>query len=256
MADATLTLKGTFVWEELVTSNVDDAVDFYSSVIGWTFGEPMDTAHSYRLINAGDITVGGAFEHADFTPAWTSYVSVADVDASVGRAQELGATVIREPFDVMDMGRMAVMKDPSGAVINAWQSRDEESPRPAVHGTVCWHELRTTDVDAAREFYAAWLGWSIEPQDMGTFTYWLVFNGAQQLGGIMELTKQMMRDGDEPSHWRDIFQVDDVDAAFAAAVDKGATVLMEPSDIGVGYYAEVIDPLGANFGLMQTPADT
>lgn len=256
MAHATDTLKrsGTFVWEELITSDVMAARGFYGTVLGWSStSHPIGDGKSYTMFAAGEHTVAGGFETTDIPPAWGTYVGVDSADAAAARARELGAEVLREPFDVMEFGRMATFKDPAGAAINVWQAKgDEGTPPPAVHGAVAWHETRSRNLEASLSFYRELFGWTAEPHEMGTFTYWILSRDDQQVGGAMQISAEM---GDMPSHWAITFQVDDADAAFAAATANGATVLMEPEDIpGVGRYAGLLDPQGAAFGIM-TPAE-
>jgi predicted enzyme related to lactoylglutathione lyase len=247
---------GTFTWEELTTTDLDAALDFYGNVFGFEYSEQeLEDGGTYALLYAGDTMIGGAFEVAGQPPAWSSYVSVEDVEASVAAAVELGATVHHDPFDVMDIGRMAVLEDPTGAIIQPWQSvgtgRKGAGAAATTNGLVTWRELRSTDIDAAVEFYRTWMGWTSEPRDMGSFTYWVFSTDGQQVGGCMQITPEM---GDMPSHWRPIFHHDDVDEAYATASTFDVVTLMQPGPLDVGYYAELLDPQGANFGIMKPSA--
>ena len=88
-------------------------------------------------------------------PHWTSYISVEDADATAARAGELGgAAVFREPFDVLDAGRVAAIRDPTGAIVSLWQPRSRIGATLVNDvGALCWNELSTPDPEAAAKFY-------------------------------------------------------------------------------------------------------
>ncbi|MCZ6839724.1 MAG: VOC family protein [Alphaproteobacteria bacterium] len=114
---------GTFYWNELATTDVDGAKAFYSKVIGWKFDEMQMEGGAYWMLKAGDDRAGGlmAMPSAvpDGTPPyWMSYIAVDDVDAAVAKVSGLNGTVLTEPFDIPNVGRMAVIQDPQGAVIS------------------------------------------------------------------------------------------------------------------------------------------
>lgn len=112
--------EGQFVWDELVTSDVEGAKRFYKEVFGWTSRDmDMGEAGTYTMFQrAGDVDAAGAMTLPDPAPPphWLPYVGTDDVDATASRVPKLGGTVIREPFDVSSVGRIAIVKDPNGAV--------------------------------------------------------------------------------------------------------------------------------------------
>ncbi len=118
--------RGTFIWNELNTHDARKACEFYSSLLGWRFEEMPMPDGVYRIAKLGDNTVAGLFEMKgkDFEgvpPHWLSYIEVDDIDNRVAAAKRAGATMIREPFDVEGVGRIAILKDPVGALI-AWMT--------------------------------------------------------------------------------------------------------------------------------------
>jgi predicted enzyme related to lactoylglutathione lyase len=257
-ATGTLTRTGTFVWEELITGDVAAGRAFYQNVLGWTSTEqPLGDdaeAGTYTMFTANGQGVGGAFELNDVPPHWGTYIGVDSADDAIAQAKELGATVLREPMDVMEHGRMGTILDPTGAVVSVWESNLEAVREPVGHGTVCWREIRTRDLEQTKSFYGAWMGWTFEARDMGEFTYWIINLGERQVGGVMPIIPEMM--GDMPSHWGVIFEVADCDAVYEHALQLGAVTLMEPDDIPeVGRYAGLKDPTGAAFGVLM-PADS
>jgi len=181
--------------------------------------------------------------------AWLSYVAVESADASAARAKELGASILAEPFDVMEHGRMAMVQDPAGALFALWRAGTH--PGFGVRGdpgSVGWNELATSDVARARDFYTALFGWRAEVMNVGM--EYTVFNGdTGPLAGAYALTSEM--EG-MPVCWLPYFGVEDPDTMAAKATSLGATVLKEPADIpGIGRFAMVRDPQGAMFYIMR-----
>ena len=126
-------------------------------------------------------------------PNWFSYVTVARVDESAARAGELGGTVHAGPFDVMGAARVAVVADPTGAMIGLWEARSAiGAERVNDPGCLTSNELATNDVDAASTFYRELFGWVIEEVDTGGGPgYWLIHHeGATEgrNGGMRELS--------------------------------------------------------------------
>lgn len=108
--------QGVFVWDELSTSDADGAQRFYEAVFGWTTSDMGDEYGGYRIFNVGEAGIAGVMQASDIPPHWHPYVAVDDPDAIVARAGELGGSTLAEPMDVPDVGRIAVLSDPQGAV--------------------------------------------------------------------------------------------------------------------------------------------
>lgn len=113
---------GHFYWNELMTRDVEGAKSFYGTTVGWQFdGMPMEGS-TYWVCKDGDQAVGGIMDmnRPDFEgipPHWFAYLAVDDVDARVERAKAAGAELLRPIFDVPGVGRIAILKDPTGAVL-------------------------------------------------------------------------------------------------------------------------------------------
>jgi uncharacterized protein len=118
---------GVFVWDELMTSDPEAAAGFYGEVFGWTSRAAMDLGEmgTYTIFSRGeDDDVAGCVQTpagVQAPPHWLVYVGVDDVDATVARAKELGATVLQEATDIPDVGRLAVVQDPAGAVFGLFR---------------------------------------------------------------------------------------------------------------------------------------
>jgi len=120
--------NGMFSWYELVTDDVEEAKAFYGALLGWTFESNSDAGMEYTMARIDGVAhpVAGMFdkkhitvEHADRIPThWGNYITVDDVDTSVGRVAALGGSVIVPPKDIPGVGRFAVISDPGGAVVS------------------------------------------------------------------------------------------------------------------------------------------
>lgn len=115
---------GVFSWNELMTTDLESAKDFYSKVFGWTFEEtPMECGGVYICAKKDDLMLAGMYlknenvpEHVP--PHWGAYVTVDDVDASAAEAEKAGATIVYPLTDIPGVGRMCVIQDPQGAIFS------------------------------------------------------------------------------------------------------------------------------------------
>ena len=110
---------GVFVWDELGTQDVEGAERFYNAVFGWTTADMGEEYGGYKIWKNGETDVGGLMKMPEpsIPSMWSPYVAVEDVDATVAKAGELGGATLMEPMDVPNVGRIAVLKDPVGAVV-------------------------------------------------------------------------------------------------------------------------------------------
>ena len=243
---------GTFCWPELATTDQKGGVAFYRALFGWdVIEQPIGPTEVYSMFTLRGLEVAAASTmQADerqlgVPPHWNAYVSVASADESATRAQELGGKVLAPAFDVMDAGRMAVLQDPTGAVISAWQSKRHIGAKMLREpGTLGWTELLTNDTAAAEKFYTQLFGWKakVSPE----YTEFSV--GSTPDAGMMKLDPKW---GDVPPHWMPYFQVNDCDATAAKAAADGGQIHVPPSDIpNVGRFAMLADPQGATFAVI------
>jgi predicted enzyme related to lactoylglutathione lyase len=254
MGQRTEYTPGTFSWTDLTTSDQDGAKTFYTALFGWDVQDnPMgDDGSVYSMMLVGGDPVAAISpqqaqqREAGVPPMWNSYVSVADADAAAARAGELGATVQAPPFDVLEVGRMAVIADPQGAFFEIWQPKAHiGAGRVNGHGLLSWNELHTTDLEGASSFYRDLFGWTTSDMDMGGQTYRVVSVEDHGNGGI---STTLMPGA--PPHWLVYFGTDDLDASVAKIGELGGTVVQPPMDIGEGNQIAVAqDPQGAWFAL-------
>jgi len=248
---------GTFCWVELGTTDGEAAKKFYTELFGWTYNDsPVGPGMVYTMLKLDGKDIGALYQMpAEMTsqgipPNWLSYVSVASADESAAKAKELGATLMKEPFDVMDVGRMAVVQDPTGAVFAIWQAGTHKGAGVVnVPNSFCWNELATPDTAKAGDFYTGLFGWGKNVQQMGPMTYTSFMNGDRPAGGMYTPTPEM---GEIPTNWLVYFAVEDADAKLQKANELGAKTIVPAMDIpGVGRFAVIQDPQGAVFGIIK-----
>src|ERR1700730_5993495 len=149
-------------------------------------------------------------------PHWSLYLTVAHVDESVKQAEGLGAKVFAAPFDVMDVGRMAVLQDPTGAVFQMWEAKKHIGAEILNEpGALCWSELTTRDTKAAESFYTNLFGWTAKRSTSSDMEYTEFSNPGQPGVGMMSMPAQMP--AGMPSYWMPYLQVADCDASTAKA---------------------------------------
>ena len=116
---------GAFSWSELTTSEPAAAAEFYGTLFGWQFKPPMPHMGDYRVATIGEAMVAGIMPPPPgappMPPHWGVYVTVDNTDATAEHAVALGGTVLVPAMDVPNVGRMAVLQDPQGAVISVMQ---------------------------------------------------------------------------------------------------------------------------------------
>ena len=246
---------GTFCWVELGTTDSESAKKFYTSLFGWTFSDsPIGPDMVYTMLKLDGKDVGGLYqmgkEMQGIPPHWLSYVSVTSADESAAKAKELGGTLLKDPFDVFTVGRMAVVQDPTGAVFALWQAGTHKGAGVCnIPNSFCWNELATRDVTKAGDFYSQLFGWGKNVQQMGPMTYTSFMNGDRPAGGMYEPPPEM---GDVPPNWLVYFAVADTDAMVAKATELGGKVCAPPMDIpGTGRFAVIQDPQGAALGIIK-----
>lgn len=244
---------GTFCWPELSTPDQKNAVAFYRELFGWDVNDqPIGPTETYSMFKVRGLDVAAAYSmrpeerQSGAPPHWNAYVSVANADEAVKRAQQLGAKVLAPAFDVMDAGRMAVLQDPTGAVISVWQpGRHVGAKILREPGALGWTELMTRDTATAEKFYTQLFGWKakVSPE----YTEFSV--GATPDAGMMKIDEKW---GSVPPHWMPYFQVDDCDGRAAKAKQLGGRVNVGPNDIpNVGRFATLSDPQGATFAIIK-----
>lgn len=120
---------GEFCWSEIASTDLETCKSFYSNVFGWQFKKSESTGQEFEYLefasDGGPAPDGALYQMnpemfgGQVPPAHIAlYVSVDDVDASVEKAKELGGSVVFGPYDIPNVGRFAIINDPTGASIS------------------------------------------------------------------------------------------------------------------------------------------
>jgi uncharacterized protein len=258
---ATFANLNRFSWYELMTSDTDAAAKFYGAVVGWTTQPFPDPSMPYTLwvlptgMAGGLTTVPEEAKAMGVPPHWVGTITVASVDDTVTSAVGLGATVLMKATTMPNVGRFAILRDPTGA---AFSVLTPASPTDSVAdasevGRVAWHELWSTDPDAAWTFYSTLFGWvETGTMDMGSGGTYRMYGraGEASLGGIAKKEPMM-----PSSAWLFYVHVESVDDAANRLRELGGTVVMGPMDVpGGGRVLIGMDPQGAAFALHSRAA--
>ena len=212
----------------------------------------------YTMFNAGEEGVGGTvpLDSSQGIPShWVSYITVNDVDQTCDRTKELDGQVIQDPFDIPNVGRMAVVQDPAGAVFSPFKDKDPnwKPPTPRA-GTFAWHEMMSTDIEKAKPFYTDIIGWELGSMDMGEAgTYWLFRKNGQDVAGGM----QMPPDSPPHSNWLPYVGVTDIPGTVETCKKLGGAVIVPPQKVDDPvnvHFAILASPDGASFGILEMPS--
>lgn len=254
--------RGRFCWYDLMTSDPGAAEGFYKEVSGWGTDIWEGGSTPYTMFTRAGQALGGVMELPEQAkaqgapPNWLGYVAVPDTSETVAKTTELGGTTYVEPTEIPNVGTFAVLADPQGAVFAVFTST-EDAPghdSPPTTGEFSWHELATTDHEAAFDFYAELFGWQkTEAMDMGEAGIYQMYGaGSFPLGGMYNKPAEMPA----PPHWLYYIMVDDVNATVEKVKQLGGQVLNGPMEVpGGDVIAQCMDPQGAAFAVHSKAAD-
>ncbi len=242
---------GTPSWVDLASPDLSASVAFYSSLFGWDAQDQGEEAGHYHMFEKGGVPVAGAgpIMMEGQPPAWTPYISVRDADQSIGKVKAAGGMVFVEPMDVLDVGRMAVFADPTGAAAALWEPRKHPGAGLVNEaGALTWNELLTRDIPAAIRFYGEVFGWGEHTEHMGELTYTEWKLGDKTIGGLMAMPAEVPAGA--PAFWTAYFGTADCDETVSRADELGAKVMRPAMDIPAGRFAVLNDPLGVLFAVI------
>jgi uncharacterized protein len=264
-------IPGVPCWIDTNQPDPDAAAEFYAGLFGWELENVMPEGGKYFIarIRGGDVAaVSSVPEGVPPMAVWNTYVAVESADETAAKVRDAGGQVMSEPFDVPEAGRMAVFKDPEGAVFCVWQAGQHKGARIVnEHGSVNFNGLHTRDPQAAKEFYGAVFGWRTMTLDGGQEMWTMpgygdhlesltpglrermVAMGAQP--GFEDVVASLLplsgEQADIPAHWDVTFAVDDADGIAARATELGGSVIMPPTDVPWARMTVIRDPQGATF---------
>ncbi|NLG55256.1 MAG: VOC family protein [Rhodococcus sp.] len=233
---------------DLASSAVEQVVDFYTGLFGWTAAADPDNDQHVQLSLHGR-RVAGITPHLEgemYSDVWIPSLSSADAAATVTRIAELGGQILQAPTAVGDQGTAALIADSAGAAVGVWQAGTftgfELVDEP---GAPVWHECMSRDFARSKVFYSGVFGWHWELlDDSERFRYAQAVKDEQMIAGLMDASR-MLPYG-VPSFWQSYIGVDDTDQALAKVTDLGGDILRGPDDSPFGRLAAIADPAGAS----------
>jgi predicted enzyme related to lactoylglutathione lyase len=265
-------IPGVPSWIDTSQPDPEAALDFYRGIFGWEFESvmPADMPGEYFVgrLRGGDVAaVGSIPEGMPAMAMWNTYIWVESADDSAAKITAAGGSVLVEPFDVLDSGRMAVCADPEGAAFSVWQAREHRGAQIVnEHGALNFNGLNTRDVDGAKAFYGSVFGWTalgigagemwalpgygdhLERDNPGFRKMIAEMGGPSGFEDVVASINPIPDDQpDTPPHWSVTFGVDDADAAAAKASELGGDVIAGPFDAPWSRLAVIRDPQGATF---------
>lgn len=273
MSDRDRYIPGVPCWVDATEPDPEAAVEFYRGLFGWELEDtmPPDAPGQYFVARLGGGEVAAISSPMGEAPpqaTWNTYVWVESADESAAKVREAGGTVLAEPFDVMEAGRMAVCADREGAVFGLWQAGEHRGAEVVNEpGSLNFNILNTRDLDGAGAFYGAVFGWEILALDGGG-EMWSLPGYGQFLEEINPGTLERMKElgapegfedvvaglnripgeqAETPPYWGVTFAVDDADATAAKARELGGEVVAGPFDAPWTRMAVLRDPQGATF---------
>ena len=248
---------GTPCWADLGTTDIPRAISFYARQFGWdiVMGAPeMGGYSSARLDGRPAVGIGPVMGPPGTLAAWTTYLATSDADVTADKIKGAGGQLLTDVMDVMDLGRMAIATDITGAVFGIWQAGTHTGLNVAnVPGAVTWNEQMSNDFEGAKAFYAAVFGYEFGDMSSDGFSYATLLIDGREVGGIGAFPGPDGA-GQHPS-WSTYFGTTDTDQAVAAVTAGGGHVIRPASDSPYGRMAVVSDDQGAVFSLIALAAE-
>lgn len=240
---------GTPCWVDLGVADFSKAQAFYAGLFGWAIEQGPPEAGGYAMCmkdGRAAAGIGPKMGPPEAPSVWMTYISTDDADETAARVKAAGGQLMAEPFDVMDVGRMAIAVDPGGAVFGIWL--------PLAHigagvvnepGALAWNENMSRDYDGNKAFYRDVFGYDYNEMAPG---YASLRVGAADVGGIGELGPDTP--AQTPAAWTAYFAVQDADEAIAKVAALGGSLLKPAWDTPFGRMAVVSDNQGAAFAIV------
>ena len=262
-------IPGVPCWIDTNQPDPDKAAEFYGGLFGWELENvmPAESGGKYfmaRIRGRDAAAISSVPEGAPPQAMWNTYIQVESADETAEKVRAAGGSVLTEPFDVFDSGRMAVCADPQGAVFSLWQPNQHLGTRvDNEHGAINFNDLATNDPEGAKAFYGEVFGW--ETLDLGPSVMWAMQAYGDHLEEInpgnrerlaefggptgFENVVASMSTAEEgvPPHWSITFGVDNADEVAAKAKELGGEVVAGPFDVPWVRMAVLRDPQGATF---------
>lgn len=257
MTEGIRPVPGTVCWVDVSTTDPAASRDFYAGLLGWTYRidpDPDSGHYTFALLDDRPVAGLAGTPAQDRQPlVWTLYLTSSSIEHTAATVALHGGTVLYGPVHIPRQGGMCVATDPSGATIGYWEPTPDWAFVTGEPGSVCWAELTTRDGALADEFFARQFGYRQYQVGDGTSSDYTVWS----LGDTALLGRLSPGAGvasPVPPHWSVHFAVDPAlgtDATLERATSLGGRVSVPPYDSGFGRTAELLDPSGAAFALID-----
>ncbi len=254
MPEMTSYRHGTPNWVDVSSTDLSKTTAFYSALFGWTALELGPDTGGYGFFQKNGKNVAGFAPtmQPEVPPSWSTYIAVTDVDAASTAAATSGGMVVAGPMDLPnDSGRMVLVVDPAGAFFGMHQAGPTHAGASLVNeeNTVVWNELMSRDLAKSLAFLQAVVGDESEAIDPEA-SYFMIKAGGRNVGGAMAMGADFP--AEVPSHWQTYFLVSDADAIAERTAALGGSVVVPPTDMPVGRFAILTDPVGASFAVIRS----
>jgi len=245
--------EGTPCWVDLGVADISKAIAFYQGQFGWDIQQGGPETGGYSIAHLQGRTVAGLgpkMGPPEAPSVWLTYIATEDADATAARIKGAGGQLLMDPMDVMDVGRMLVATDTTGAVFGGWQARAHTGVQVAnAPGALAWNEHMSRDFEGAKAFYAAVFGYEYGDMSGDGFSYATLLLNGHEVGGIGGYPADVP--AEVPAAWSTYFGTADTDASVAAATRNGGSVVRPATDSPYGRMATVADDQGAVFSLIS-----
>ncbi|WDZ83685.1 VOC family protein [Micromonospora cathayae] len=250
---------GEAVWVELCTPDPEQAVTFYSALLGWTVRPERLGTTTYRMCSVDGHDVAGISDatalHGGRPRGWIAYFAVDDIARSAQQAVALGGELVTPPRYLPAAGTGAAVIDPFGAAFGLYQGESRAGVQTLNSvGALCWNELDTGEPARSVAYYQALFGYTTEQRgDSPTARpYTLLMLDDVPVAGVLELDNEWPNL--IPSKWITYFAVASLDDALARVTALGGTPTVGPVDSPHGPLHLVKDPGGHTLCLIQLEA--
>jgi predicted enzyme related to lactoylglutathione lyase len=248
-------------WTELCSTDPDASARFYARLLGWE-RRPQELTHGartleYSLFTHGERNVAGmhamvgAQRKRGTRPHWLCHVFIEDLVAGMERARSRGGHLLSEPLDVLELGRLALLRDPQGALFGLWEPRQlgSEFQTRGELGCASWFEHVSADARAAAQFYAELCGWSA-PEPRADEPLRTLEHAGEPLAGMRSIDSLGARLAPQ---WLPYFRVANCDETCGQLESLRASVLLPPAERAPARRGAVaLDPTGAPVGLLSS----
>jgi len=249
-------LTGKIVWHDLLTDDVNSVKSFYSGLFGWKFDNGGDPEAIYTTILFNGNAIGGIIhlekkdDETNYASQWMEYISVEDVDRVFQEVIKQNCKVFREPFDLMNRGRIAVFADTRGALIAIVNSSTGDPDDVEVeYNNWFWNELWTDDLNNSVDFYKSLFNYTLEEyKTRSDNDYVILRTKEKRRAGVLKIPYD-----DVKPNWLPYVAVKDVKEVESKVKELGGEILVASEGIIGNDAAILADPSGAVFTIHNWP---